>query len=202
MGCFGCDDRAEILTGEYAYLLGLYLGDGCISASPRGVWKLRIVQDTHYAGLISLCGETMEAISGNHAGVASKIGCVEIYGYWKHWIHLFPQAGPGPKHARSIELEPWQRRIVGRCPEQFLRGLIHSDGCRGLNTVRHKHANGVREYSYSRYTFAQKSDQIRKLLTDTCDAMGIRWTTANARNIAVSRKPDVAFLDTFIGPKY
>ena len=42
--CPGHD--TECLDGAaYAYLLGLYLGDGCISAYPRGVWKLRITLD-------------------------------------------------------------------------------------------------------------------------------------------------------------
>ena len=202
VGCFGCDDRAELLTGEYAYLLGLYLGDGCLSPGPRDVWRLRIVQDTHYPGLIALCQETIQAISGNKAGIVAKVGCVEIYGYWKHWTHLFPQAGDGPKHARSIELSPWQAHMVEMCPEQFLRGLVHSDGCRGVNKVRSRLRTGVYEYSYPRYSFGQKSDQIRRMFTDTCDAMGIHWTTANRWNIAVSRRADVAFLDTFIGPKH
>lgn len=87
------------------------------------------------------------------------------------------------------------------CPEQFLRGLIHSDGCRSMNRIVNRRRRGTYQYSYPRYTFSQKSDQIRKMFTDTCDAMGIHWTTANARNIAVSRKTDVEFLDTFIGPK-
>jgi hypothetical protein len=33
---------------EYAYLLGIYLGDGCLSAHPRGVWRLRVACDSQY----------------------------------------------------------------------------------------------------------------------------------------------------------
>ena len=201
VGCMRCDDRAELLTGEYVYLLGLYLGDGYLVCAPRDVWRLRIVQDKRYPGLVTLCQETMAAISGNSIGAIARIGYIEIYGNWKHWIHLFPQHAPGPKHARSIELQPWQAQLVEMCPEQFLRGLIHSDGCRSMNRIVNRRRSGTYQYSYPRYTFSQKSDQIRKMFTDTCDAMGIHWTTANARNIAVSRKTDVEFLDTFIGPK-
>jgi hypothetical protein len=37
---------------------------------------------------------------------------------------------------------------------QFLRGLFHSDGWRGLNRV---HVKG-RDYSYPRYQFSNRSD--------------------------------------------
>src|SRR4051812_14288943 len=36
------------LPTSYVYLLGLYLGDGCLSAHRRGVFKLRIVLDAAY----------------------------------------------------------------------------------------------------------------------------------------------------------
>jgi hypothetical protein len=39
------------------------------------------------------------------------------------------------------------------------------------------------------------------VFTDTCDQLGVHWTRMNARNVAISRQRDVAFLDTFIGPK-
>jgi len=37
----------------YAYLLGSYLGDGDIASHPKDVYRLRIVQDEKYVGLIS-----------------------------------------------------------------------------------------------------------------------------------------------------
>ena len=36
----------------YAYLLGLYLGDGCLPEGPRGVWHLRLTLDSRYPGII------------------------------------------------------------------------------------------------------------------------------------------------------
>jgi len=44
-GCGGVAHRFGDLPPEYVYLLGLYLGDGCISAYRRGVYKLRINLD-------------------------------------------------------------------------------------------------------------------------------------------------------------
>lgn len=40
------DERS--LDGSYAYLLGLYLGDGMLSRHRRHVWKLRISLDAKY----------------------------------------------------------------------------------------------------------------------------------------------------------
>src|SRR2546423_9554335 len=36
----------------YAYLLGLYLGDGCLSEGRGSVYKLRITLDQRYPGII------------------------------------------------------------------------------------------------------------------------------------------------------
>ena len=61
----------------------------------------------------------------------ARTGCTEIKSTSKHWLCLFPQHGPGMKHQRVIELEPWQERIVAEYPGDFARGLFHSDGYRG-----------------------------------------------------------------------
>src|SRR5882672_2588322 len=39
-----CPHVRNLSESTYAYLLGLYLGDGHISSHPRGVYKLRIFQ--------------------------------------------------------------------------------------------------------------------------------------------------------------
>ena len=61
---------------------------------------------------------------------------IEAYSYSNAWPCLFPQHGPGKKHLRRIVLTRWQERSVRRAPELLLRGLIHSDGCRFVNTGR------------------------------------------------------------------
>jgi hypothetical protein len=106
-------------------------------------------------------------------------------------------ARPGPKHRRPIVLRSWQEELVKRSPELFLRGLIHSDGCRFTNPVRH----GDKLYTYPRYNFSNASADIRKLFCDTCDLLGIEWRVMNARNISVAKRGSVARLDEFIGPK-
>jgi hypothetical protein len=163
---------------------------------------MRIFQDARYARLVEACGVTMYSLSGNRPYLQTSRGCVTIASNWKHWVHLFPQHGPGHKHERPIVLEQWQQEIVELAPKSFVAGLVHSDGCRSANVIRaHNKSGHERLYSYQRYFFCSASDDIRSLFTSTCDLLGVRWTQMNARNVAVSRRADVAFLDTFIGPK-
>jgi hypothetical protein len=101
------------------------------------------------------------------------------------------------KHQRSIKLEPWQQEIVSRHAKEFLRGLIHSDGCRVTNRVR---AHG-KWYEYPRYHFSNHSDDILALFGQTCDLLGVSWRPNNRWNLSVARRESVALLDTFVGPK-
>ena len=121
---------------------------------------------------------------------------------WKGWIVALPQHGPGRKHERPIVLEPWQQAIVDEHPVAFLRGLLHSDGCRTVNRFKTNLPSGrVAEYAYPRWFFSNRSDDIRGLFCATCDAVGIRWTQSNHRNISVSHRRSVALLDEWVGPK-
>src|SRR3954447_19763217 len=54
--CSGFDEIAPGITGfAYAYLLGMYLGDGCLLQHPRGVMRLSIALDSAYPGIIAEC---------------------------------------------------------------------------------------------------------------------------------------------------
>ena len=92
---------------------------------------------------------------------------------------------------------PWQQRIVGRAIRPFLRGLVHSDGCRSLNTVR----AGGREYAYQRYLFTNRSDDISEIFRGACHALGVEARRMNWCTMSVNRRADVAALDEFIGAK-
>jgi hypothetical protein len=130
----------ELPAKEYAYLLGLYLGDGRISAHRRGVFRLRIVLDSQYPKIIDECAAAMAAVMpSSKVGVLHHLhqNSVEVGSYSKAWPCLFPQHGPGKKHLRQIELSDWQRAIVTTETTRLLRGLIHSDGCHSVNTIRH-----------------------------------------------------------------
>jgi hypothetical protein len=97
------------------------------------------------------------------------------------------------KHTRSIVLADWQQEMVDRFPAPFLRGLIHSDGCRVLNWVNGK--------PYPRYHFTNESSDIRALFGRACDRLGIEWRQNNRKNLSVARRESVARLDEFVGPK-
>ncbi|WP_432166816.1 transcriptional regulator [Streptomyces sp. bgisy031] len=187
----------------YSYLLGLYLGDGCISEQRRGVHVLRIVMDNAWPGLIDACEAAMRSIRpDNSVCRVKKPGCVAVTTSSKHWPCLFPQHGPGKKHERRIALEPWQNEIVDAHPWQSIRGLIHSDGCRIINWTEKVIAGELKRYEYPRYFFTNLSGDIIRLFTDTLDSLGVQWQQANHRNISIARKASVALMDTHVGPKY
>lgn len=188
-------DLESLDQAKYSYLLGLYLGDGTVSSGRRDVYSLRIVMDSRYPGIIAECVAAMEAVMPtNRVGVLKlPYNAVVIQCSSKAWPLFFPQTGPGRKHERKIELAAWQQKIVDEYPREFLRGLIHSDGCRVLNRVNGK--------GYPRYFFSQVSDDIKQIFCATCDLLGISWRQNRWNSISIARAPSVALMDSFIGPK-
>ena len=153
-----------------------------------------IIDDCELAMLLTLLPR--------HVGRYSAPGCIRVTAASKYWPLAFPQHGPGRKHRRKIELADWQRAVANRHPQQFLRGLIHSDGCRTVNRFKTKLPSGrVADYEYVRYFFSNLSPDIRGLFCEYCERLGIRWTQSNHRNVSVSHRDSVARLDSFVGPK-
>lgn len=183
----------------YAYLLGMYLGDGCISESRRGGVLLRICLDARYPAAVDQCQTAMQLTMPDHRAGRMAVrgsGAIVVQASGRRWLDAFPQHRRGHKHLRTIALEPWQERIVGRHRGSFVRGLIHSDGCRTINAFRTKLPSGrIAEYAYPRYFFSNLSDDIRALFCASCDVMGVRWTQSNPRNISVAHRASVAILD-------
>ena len=191
---------------DYVYLLGLYLGDGCISrASTRDkdVWKLRIMCADAWPGLRQECAQAMSDVRPqNKVRTRQLPGCTEVISCSRHWPCLFPQHGPGRKHMRTIELQPWQRTIVTANAGRFARGLFHSDGYRGINRVRAQLAGGDHWYEYPRYLFTNESADILRLCGEALDQLGVAWRYSRRNSISVARRAAVARLDEFVGPKY
>ena len=195
-----CSGPADPLA--YAYLLGLYLGDGCISPHPRGGHYLRIACADAWPGLIEQCRTAILAVRPSaKVYVVQRQGCVAVTSYGRHWPCLFPQHGPEKKHERRIVLDGRQREIVDAHPWEFVRGLIHSDGCRTINWTTRVVAGVRKRYEYPRYFFTNRSEDIIRLLTGTLDRLGVEWRRANACNISVARRESVALMDAHIGPK-
>lgn len=200
--CPRCDGKA-LDEDAYAYLLGLYLGDGHITHGRRGVYALNIKCTACWPGLIDAAHEAMAAAMPTSSVFrVTRTGCIEVKCWSKHWPCLFPQHGPGRKHTRTIALESWQQEIVTAYPGSFLRGLFHSDGCRIINRVRQKLADGDRWYEYPRYFFSNESTDIIGLCTQTLDQLGISWRMARPNVVSVARRESVARMDELVGPKY
>ncbi|MBB4931038.1 hypothetical protein F4561_001858 [Lipingzhangella halophila] len=197
--CPICGD-GELAEEAYVYLLGLYLGDGYISPSGRANY-LSIVCGDVWPGLMDLCHASMARVLPTSVFRVQRIGCTEVKSTSKHWPCLFPQHGPGAKHTRAIALVPWQTEIVGRHPEGFVRGLLHSDGCRITNRVKRTVAGKDKWYEYPRYFFSNNSRDIHGLLGRYLDQLGIEWRMSNANNLSIAKRDSVARLDTFVGPK-
>ncbi|MFF3015148.1 helix-turn-helix domain-containing protein [Streptomyces sp. NPDC057939] len=192
----------------YAYVLGLYLGDGHISRySQHRVPSLMVTCDDKWPGLMDLAEQAIRCVfPTNKVCRVRKAGSHNVKVYSQHLECLFPQHGPGKKHERRIALEAWQQEIVDAHPWEFVRGLIHSDGCRITNWTTRTVGGVTKRYEYPRYLFTNKSDDIRKLCTDTLTAVGVRWTVL-ARggapfNVSVARKESVALMDSHVGPKH
>ena len=128
-------------------------------------------------------------------------GCQHVTAYSKHWPCLFPQHGPGRKHERAIVLEPWQRQIVEEHPGAFVRGLIHSDGCRVVNRVTKVVDGQLRRYEYPRYFFTNASADILALAAWALDLLGVQHRRSSPRDISIARRASVAILDQHVGPK-
>ncbi|WP_134126970.1 helix-turn-helix domain-containing protein [Kribbella pratensis] len=196
--CPRCDGAA-LDEEAYALLLGWYLGDGSIARARRDVFTLQIINDERYADLNQEIAATIKLVKpGASPCLRGGSTAIRVEARWKHWPCVFPQHGPGRKHLRRIELTDWQREIVAKYPEQLLRGLFHSDGCRFVNWA--SKPDGKRYY-YARYMFSNESDDIRKILTDALDQLGIAWRQPRRNAIAVSRREAVGVLDGFVGPK-
>jgi hypothetical protein len=200
--CGQDDHRVEDLGPAYVHLLGLYLGDGSISQHPRGVFRLRVFLDRKYPQIVEECAESLQStVPCNRVHVLlTSSNCYSVSSYTRAWPCLFPQHGHGPKHTRPIFLAEWQQELAKRWPEQLLKGLIQSDGCRSYST-------GKGGWSQPRYAFSNVSTDITSIFCSACDCLGLRWTASfptresAAVSIYVSRKADVARLDEFVGPK-
>jgi hypothetical protein len=145
---------------EYAYVLGMYLGDGCITHLPR-TDVLRITLDSAYPGIIAECRDAVATLMPRNKVSIIERPCnaVDVAPWSQLWQELFPQHGRGAKHLRPIRLELWQRRVVAAEPHAFIRGLIHSDSSYFLNPVRSKQGT---LYVYDRYVFYNSRKTSRR----------------------------------------
>jgi hypothetical protein len=187
--------RAMRFTPEdYAELLGLYLGDGCISQLAR-TQHLRLSLDARYPRIIvdarALLGRCFPA---NRVGTVTADGghTVVLLLYSSHLSCLFPQHGPDKKHERRLRLEPWQADLVHAAPWSLLRGCIRSDGCVFVNRTG--------RYAYVSYEFRNRSRDLLELFAETCAAVGAQCRMYDSR-VRIYRRGSVALFAEHVGDK-
>lgn len=193
--CWRASKPIRLTAGDYAELLGLYLGDGCISATGRA-HRLRIFFDAKYPGIIAESRALLErCFPCNPVDEVTKDGgsCIVLSVYSLHLPCLFPQAAEGKKHLRSITLEAWQLAAVAGAPWRFLRGCIRSDGCAFVNRTG--------RYEYLSYSFDNLSTDILRLFEAVADSLGLQ-PRRTARQVRINRREPVALMQHHVGLKY
>ena len=184
-------------AASYAYLLGLYLGDGHLVTDAK-VPVLRVFCANAWPGLVKQCEAAMLAVLAKRVQIIQLRGCVAVQSYSSHWPCLLPQHGAGRKHDRPIYLADWQEPVIKNNLGHFLRGLFHSDGCRVTNRVTR---NG-KTYLYPRYMFSNESVDIMELCQAALDKLGVEWRMCRPNMLSVARRESVTELDRHVGPKW
>jgi Homeodomain-like domain len=183
----------HFVPADYAELIGLYLGDGYISHSPR-TQRLRIYLDARYTVVVDEAEALLRrGFAENRVGrVVGKRGTMVVLSTYQHLSCLLPQHGPGKKHERPIRLEPWQQVIVSGEPWAFLRGCIRSDGCVFINRTG--------RYEYLSYHFRNRSADIRELFVATCAEVGVHCCVSGD-HVRINRRACVARFQEHVGLK-
>lgn len=86
-----------------------------------------------------------------------------------------------------IQLRNWQQKTADSEAESLIRGLIHSDGCRYLNSIVHKTRSGQKTYRYPTYSFANRSADVFKIMRRALEAIDVGYY-ATERAIFIARR--------------
>jgi hypothetical protein len=195
--CPRCGKRArriELSPGDYAELLGLYLGDGHIVRLAR-TQRLRVFLDSRHRNVVDETEALLQRcfpINPVRRVLFHDGAEVVLDVYSSHLVCLFPQHGAGKKHERPIVMREWQAALVREAPWAFLKGCIRSDGCALVNRTG--------RYEYLSYEFANRSSDILDLFERTCLELGLR-PRRYARSIRLNRREDVARMVAHVGVK-
>ena len=204
----------------YNYILGLYLGDGCISGT-KDTKKFRIFLDDKYPYIIEKAKNNLDLLFPYNTPNTkhSSEHCIEVYLFNTHLVELFPQHGLGKKHDRDVSLVPWQKQNIEY--DQLALGLFHSDGCYYESLIKNKKDIG-KDYVYKNYGFKNCSLDIIEIYKECLDNLEIEYRvvtcskskTSNkingrfiinktqAYDVVVTKKKEVEKLISILGKKY
>lgn len=165
----------------YAYLLGLYLGDGYINKTER-TYRLRLaLNSVHHLDVIERAKKRLGMIfPNNKIGIVNVTGsnCINLSVYSSSLVNLFPQHGVSFKHTRSINITDEQEKIIHEYKDYLLCGLHDSDGC--------KYTDRGNEY----YQFTNISNDIISIYLNCLSKNDIKYRLY-PKNVRVRRKEDV-----------
>ena len=192
--CWHASVRIRASAGDYAELLGLYLGDGHITQMAR-TQRLRLFLDASYPTIVDEAEALLRRVFP-HNQVCRQLrhegAMVILVLYHRHLACLLPQHGAGRKHLRRLALEPWQSQTLATAPWHFLRGCIRSDGCVFINRTG--------PYEYLSYDFTNLSHDLLELFASTAERAGLR-PRRYAKRIRLYRREDVRRLTLAVGTK-
>ncbi len=189
------------LYSAYSFVLGMYLGDGCIHEVNHST-QLTFSLDKKYEALNEYVMKVSNQVFGKNPSIydrsvnrGQKIisNCINVKYSYKHLKLIFPQHGRGKKHLRTIELTEWQKSIIN--PVALCQGLFFSDGCYYLDSANNKWM----------YSFTNKSTGIIEILRDSLERLNIRCNIRDRGNsivLTVKHKDDVRKLHDMIGDKH
>ena len=195
------DERA------YAYLLGLYLGDGHITRGPKR--RLRRSGSTccdGWPGLLDLAKQTMSLVmpSSSVFAVADRSW---LHGDQEHVKALAVPAcrsmAPAESTSARSNSSPGSRRSWPGIREASPAGSFTPMAAALINhSAAARSRSGDRWYEYPRYLFVNRSADIHRLCGEALDRLGVAWRFSKPTTISVARREAVARLDEFVGPKY
>jgi len=192
--CWAAGSGIAFGAGEYAELLGWYLGDGHIVRAGR-TYRLRLSLDAAYPSVLEQAQLLLQRVfAGNRVGhFQVDGGATEVLSvYSGHLPCLFPQHGAGKKHERPIVLEGWQEEYLEAAPWAFLRGLMWSDGCFFINRTG--------RYAYLSACFDNASADIRALFCAAGERVGLACRESGS-SVRIYRRASVTDLAAYVGAK-
>lgn len=183
-------------VASYNFLLGMYLGDGCLNGPNR----VDIYHDAQYPAVIAATLDALKEVfpaASLREWQRKSSDCVVTAASDASVSAAFPQHGPGPKHKRLIALTRWQKDYIAQAPSLFLKGLIWSDGCRYIE----KQTHSGKTYAYPKYSFSNRSRDILNIFNWACELNQVVALPISGHQIKISRRSEVRKMDTLVGPK-
>ena len=171
----------------YSYLLGVYLGDGCISRAPR-TFRLEIYMNAKDTRVIRQTADAMrELLPRNRVGFRCRPSVVVVKLVFESVATTVSTAWAGPQ-----ALAADRPRVVAARDRGAASGRFRA----GLPRLRRVSPPANRSWSQlSRVLVPQPLRGHRDAVATACDLAGLRWRRSNRETITIARRHDVARLD-------